>query len=52
MAQHGGAVMADDPKQAEFLKSRQRVYGNFITFTVWSIVAIVLLLILMAIFLV
>jgi hypothetical protein len=51
MAQHGGAVMADDPTQAEFLKSRQRVYRNFITFTVWAIAAIVLVLILMAIFL-
>jgi hypothetical protein len=51
MAQHGGAVMADDPKQEEFLRSRQRFYGNFITFTVWSIAGIVLLLILLAFFL-
>lgn len=52
MAQHGGATMADDPKLDEFVKSRQRVYNNFITFTVWSIIGIVLLLILMAIFLI
>lgn len=52
MAQQGGAVMADDPKLDEFVKSRQRFYSGFITFTVWSIAAIVLLLILMAIFLV
>ncbi|WP_439580352.1 hypothetical protein [Elioraea sp.] len=52
MAQHGGATMADDPKLDEFVRSRQRFYGNFITFTVWSIVGIVLLLVLMAVFLV
>ncbi len=51
MAQHGGAVMADDPKLDEFVKSRQRVYGRFVTFTVWSIAGIVLLLILLALFL-
>jgi hypothetical protein len=52
MAQQGGAVMADDPKLDEFVKSRQRAYSGFITFTVWSIVGIVLLLILLTIFLV
>jgi hypothetical protein len=52
MAQHGGTTMADDPKLDEFVKSRQRAYSGFITFTVWSIGAIVLLLILLAIFLV
>lgn len=52
MAQHGGATMADDPKLDEFVKSRQRVYGNFVTFTMWAIAGIALLLILMAIFLI
>jgi hypothetical protein len=51
MAQHGGAMMADDPKQAEFLRSRQHVYKRFLAFTQWAIAAIVLLLILLAIFL-
>lgn len=53
MAQHGGSVVAtDDPKLDEFVRTRQRFYGNFLTFTTWSIAGIILLLILMAIFLV
>lgn len=52
MAQHGGAMTTDDPKLKEFLRTRERVYGTFLTFAVWSIAAIVLLLILMAVFLV
>lgn len=52
MAQHGGAMTTEDPGLNEFLKSRERFYGNFLTFIVWSIVGVVLLLVLMAIFLV
>jgi hypothetical protein len=53
MAQHGGAVMAaDDPKLEEFVKTRERFYGNFLAFTIWSVGGIILLLVLMAIFLV
>lgn len=52
MAQHGGAVVADDPKLDEFVKTRERFYGNFLAFTTWSVAGIILLLILMAVFLV
>lgn len=52
MAQHGGTMTTDDPKLKEFLQTRERFYSNFLTFTVWSIAAIVLLLILMVVFLV
>ncbi|WP_202614860.1 aa3-type cytochrome c oxidase subunit IV [Elioraea sp. Yellowstone] len=51
MAQHGGAMTTDDPELKAFLQARERVYGGFLTFVTWSIVGIVLLLILLAVFL-
>lgn len=51
MAQHGGAMTSEDPGLREFLKSRERFYGNFITFIGCSIAGVVLVLVLMAIFL-
>ncbi len=51
MAQHGTSVTTETDVDPAFLKDREAMLGGFVTFTTWSVVGIIALLVLMAIFL-
>ncbi|MFQ3623778.1 MAG: hypothetical protein SNJ73_09555 [Acetobacteraceae bacterium] len=51
MADQAGATM-DDPEQQAFLRTREAMYGRFVSGLTWATGGVAVLLILLAIFLV
>jgi hypothetical protein len=52
MAEQGSTAASDPAAEAAFVKDREAMLGSFVTFLTYGIVAVVVVLILLAIFLI
>jgi hypothetical protein len=52
MAEHGSSAATNPAAETAFVKDREAMLGSFVNFSTYTIAAIVILLVLLAIFLV